>query len=54
MTTLSVSLPNETISFLNGLPEELRVLIHQAELTWDDLQDLLNSNVRVEAALPWD
>ncbi len=45
MTTLTASLPTEGAAFIESLPQELRDLIAQTELTWDDLRDLLDPRV---------
>jgi len=46
MTTLTVSLPTEGAAFIDSLPHELRDLIAQTGLTWDDLRDLLDPRIR--------
>lgn len=53
MTTLTVSLPAEGAAFTESLPQELRDLIDQAELTWDDLRELLDPRVQVNLVGNW-
>ncbi len=53
MTTMTAALPSEGVAFLESLPQELRDLIEQAGLTWEDLRELLNPRVVVDLALPW-